>query len=206
MKKEYPIGLLESININDWTFAKTAPENPHYYAVRKKWIDESYSFNDLILYIKHNGIKEMFWKRDYLVCKIENYLYWTMEACYYNEEKLLSDTIIINRRVATELEIDPFQLSETIQNFVENTSWTFAKTYADTWAHWYIVQEQVDNDLFLELASFIDTNGYQEDFYSKQMTFFDYGEHTYWHMENIINRCLLADTYHQRVVDGRLPK
>lgn len=96
-------------------------------------------------------------------------------------------------------------MSKTLQKFIDNSSWTFAKTYADTWAHWYIVQEQVDNDLFLELAEYIDTYGYQEYFYSKKITFFDYKEHTYWHMENIINRCLLADTYHRRVVDGRLP-
>lgn len=97
-------------------------------------------------------------------------------------------------------------LPSNLQNFIENISWTFAKTYADTWSHWYIVQEQVDNELFLELAIFIDRNGYQEYFYSKQMTFFNHGEYTYWHMENIINRCLLADTYHRRIVDGRLPK
>ena len=97
-------------------------------------------------------------------------------------------------------------LPNKLENFIEKSSWTFAKTYADTWAHWYIVQEQVDNELFLELAKCIDDNGYKEFFYSKQMTFFDYGEHTYWHMENLINRCLLADTYHRRVVDGRLPK
>ena len=93
-----------------------------------------------------------------------------------------------------------------LEDFIEKSSWIFAKTYADTWAHWYIVQEQVDNELFMELANYIDENGYKEFFYLKQMTFFDYGEHTYWHMENIINRCLLADTYHRRVVDGRLPK
>ncbi|QOY52471.1 hypothetical protein [Candidatus Sulfurimonas baltica] len=97
-------------------------------------------------------------------------------------------------------------LEDKLQNFIEESSWTFAKTYSDTWPHWYIVQEQVDNELFLKLADYIDDNGYKEFFYSKQMTFFDYGKHTYWHMENIINRCLLANTYHRRVVDGRLPK
>ncbi len=60
--------------------------------------------------------------------------------------------------------------------------------------------------LFTELVQLIDTDGYKENFYSTKMIFFDYNEHTYWHMENIINRCLLADTYHKIVVDGRLPK
>ena len=98
------------------------------------------------------------------------------------------------------------EINDKVKYFILNSSWTFAKTYAETWAHWYIVQEEVDNELFLKLANFIDENGYQEYFYSKQMTFFDYKEHTYWHMENIINRCLLADTYHRRIIDDRLPE
>ena len=97
-------------------------------------------------------------------------------------------------------------LKNELKKFTDEESWTFAKTYADTWPHWYLVQEQVNNELFTELANYIDDNGYKELFYSKQMIFLDYGEHTYWHMDNIINRCVLADTYHRRVVDGRLPK
>ena len=89
--------------------------------------------------------------------------------------------------------------------FIESSEWIFAKTYAKTWPHEYIVQEQVANELFINLGNHIDTNGYKEYFYKKEMVFFDYREHTYWHMENIINRCLLADTYHRRVIDGRLP-
>ena len=96
-------------------------------------------------------------------------------------------------------------ISKPIQNFIKTSSWTFAKTYADTWAHWYIVQEHVDDELFIELAHYIDTNGYKEFFYSKEMTFFDYSEHTYWHMENIINRCLQEDTYHRRILTDRFP-
>ncbi len=96
-------------------------------------------------------------------------------------------------------------MNQVVQHFIEDTTWTFAKTYADTWPHYYIVQEQVDNELYLELADYIDSNGYKEYFFSKQMTYFDYGEYTYWHMENIINRCVLADTYHRRVVNNRLP-
>jgi len=36
--------------------------------------------------------------------------------------------------------------------FIEDSEWIFAKTYAETWPHEYIVQERVDNDLFLALA------------------------------------------------------
>ena len=46
---------------------------------------------------------------------------------------------------------------------------------------------------------------YTEYIYRKQVIYLDYEEYTYWHMDNIINRCVPADTYHQRKVDGRLP-
>lgn len=97
-------------------------------------------------------------------------------------------------------------LNKPLQDFVDNSTWIFAKTYAKTWPHEYIVQEHVDHDMFIKLANHIDSNGYKSFFYNKEMVYFDYNEYTYWHMENIINRCLLADTYHRRVVDGRLPK
>ncbi|OQX57482.1 MAG: hypothetical protein B5M52_07365 [Helicobacteraceae bacterium 4484_230] len=90
--------------------------------------------------------------------------------------------------------------------FIEDEEWIFAKTYAKTWPHEYLVEEKVDKVLFAELADCIDKFGHKENFYSKQMTYFPFKNHMYWHMENIINRCLLQDTYEQRKKDGRLPK
>ena len=89
-------------------------------------------------------------------------------------------------------------LPENLQNFIINETWIFAKTYAKTWPHEYIVEEQVDKVVFQKLAKHIDTFGHEEEFYSKKMVYFYFGEHAYWHMENIINRCLLQDTYEQR--------
>ena len=43
-------------------------------------------------------------------------------------------------------------------------------------------------------------------FYNKEVTYWDCQGYTYWHMENIINRCVVADTYHRRNVDGRMPQ
>ena len=85
-------------------------------------------------------------------------------------------------------------LSEKLRKFIETQNWIFAKTYADTWAHEYIVQEKVDNDLFLELANHLDQYGYEDYFYSTKQTYFKYNELTYWHMGNIINRCQEKDT------------
>ena len=81
------------------------------------------------------------------------------------------------------------QLPSHLTQFIADSTWIFAKTYAKTWPHEYIVQEKVDNELFLELAGFIDDNGYEDFFYDQKNVYFDYDGYTYWHMENIINRC-----------------
>ncbi|MCD6435574.1 MAG: hypothetical protein J7L15_04235 [Clostridiales bacterium] len=96
-------------------------------------------------------------------------------------------------------------LPENLKRFVKDSTWIFAKTYTKTWPHEYIVQQKVDNDLFLELADFIDKNGYEEKFYDKKVIYLDCDGYTYWHMENIINRCVEADIYHRRKKEGRMP-
>lgn len=96
-------------------------------------------------------------------------------------------------------------LPEDLQEFIPAQEWIFAKTYADTYPHEYIVEERVDSALYAKLAEHIDTHGYTDYFYKKPVVYFDYDGYTYWHMENIINRCVVADTYHRRKQDGRLP-
>ena len=96
-------------------------------------------------------------------------------------------------------------LSDNIKSFIDGITWIFAKTYAKTWPHEYIVQEKVDNELFLELAKHIYTYGHEEYFYNKKMTYFDYDGRVYWHMENIINRCDASETYWAREKEDRLP-
>jgi hypothetical protein len=98
------------------------------------------------------------------------------------------------------------ELPDELKDFIENTTWTFAKTYAATWPHEYVVHEKVDNELFLKLADHIDTFGYESHFYKTKQVYFDYNGFTYWHMGNIVNRCAESDTYHRREKEGRLPK
>lgn len=97
-------------------------------------------------------------------------------------------------------------LSDDLKKFIEEQKWTFAKTYAKTWPHEYIVQQKVDNEKYLKLAAHIDSQGYESNFYNTKQIYYDFKGFTYWHMENIINRCVYKDTYHQREIDGRLPE
>ena len=94
--------------------------------------------------------------------------------------------------------------SDNLKTFIKNSSWTFAKTYAETWPHEYIVEENVDHDLFTELAKHIDTFGHEEYFYKQKRTYCDDDGHVYWHMENIINRCVDSETYWIREKEGML--
>ena len=98
------------------------------------------------------------------------------------------------------------QFPEQLMKFIEDSDWIFAKTYATTWLHEYIVQEQVDGELFLALAHHIDTFCYESHFYKTKQVYYDYDGYSYWHMDNIINRCPKEDTYHRREKDGRLPE
>ncbi len=94
---------------------------------------------------------------------------------------------------------------DRLKQFIAEETWIFAKTYASTWPHEYIVQEKVDNELYMQLAEYIDAHGKEENFYTKKMIYFEYDDKVYWHMENIINRCDVAETYVKRKAENRLP-
>jgi len=97
------------------------------------------------------------------------------------------------------------ELPLELENFINTLHWTFAKTYADTRPHEYIVQEQVDGALFLALARLINARGYEGHFYGTKRIYFDHGGHSYWRMKNIINRCLKSETFKRREAENRLP-
>ena len=103
-------------------------------------------------------------------------------------------------------------LPESLRRFVDSCHWTFAKTYAATWPHEYIVRERVDEDLFLQLIRHVRTYGYEEAFYRKLITYFDEDGMVYWTMgepieeTTIVNRCTKEQTYEYRLKHGTLPE
>ena len=66
--------------------------------------------------------------------------------------------------------------SADLRQFMSNEKWTFAKTYAKTWPHEYMVRGQVDAQFLVKLIEHIRTNGYQGHFYEKEIT--HYGKRT----------------------------
>jgi hypothetical protein len=103
------------------------------------------------------------------------------------------------------------KFSNELKGFINNTQWTFAKTYAATWPHHYIVKERVDENLFLKMVKHIRCFGYEGPFYKQKYIYFDEDGLVYWTMgapveeTTIINRCPKEETYECRLKKGTLP-
>jgi hypothetical protein len=109
---------------------------------------------------------------------------------------------------------------EDLERFIKNTEWTFAKTYAQTWPHEYLVKERVDESMFLDMVRHIRQHGYKASFYRMEHTYFQQNGLVYWTMvppeddpkwypvekETIINRCPVENTYEYRLMHGTLPE
>lgn len=97
-----------------------------------------------------------------------------------------------------------------LKTFVEEQEWTFAKTYATTWPHEYLVRERVDEGLFIALVQHVRKYGYQGAFYRKEITYFDEDGMVYWTMGApleetiIVNRCRKEESYMYRLEGGVL--
>ena len=103
------------------------------------------------------------------------------------------------------------ELPDILRDFIKSSKWTYAKTMPE-WPHEYIVRENVDENLFVQLVNHIRTNGYEGNFYNKKITYYDLGGLVYWTMgepidkTTIINRCKKEDTYKSRLMNDTLPK
>ena len=53
------------------------------------------------------------------------------------------------------------RFSDELRNFIDTAEWIFAKRYASTWPHYYIVRERVDERLFVKLVEHIRQYGYE---------------------------------------------
>jgi hypothetical protein len=103
-------------------------------------------------------------------------------------------------------------LPDSLKAFVAAQKWTFAKTYASTWPHEYIVCDRVNEYLFGQLVRHIRKHGYEGNFYAKPITYFEENGMVYWTMgspiekTSIVNRCKEEQTYEYRLMHGKLPE
>ena len=82
------------------------------------------------------------------------------------------------------------QLSENI----EKQYWKCAKTYAKTAPHEYILKEW-NPELFQVICNLIDSDGYEEKFYSETFKYYNIGKLKYWCCGNVLNRCPIENRY-----------
>jgi hypothetical protein len=105
----------------------------------------------------------------------------------------------------------PVPLPDHIRNFVDSTAWTFARTYATTWPHEYVVRTPDNAPMILALARHIFEHGTDGRFYSQVRKYHHEGGKVYWSMDptpettTLVNRCEEAETYEARATSGTLP-
>ena len=108
--------------------------------------------------------------------------------------------------------VDKVPLPASLREFIFSSEWTFAKTYANTWPHEYIVRDQVNKNLFIQLVQHIRQNGHEEMFFQKQFIYFHESELVYWTIgapveeTTIVNRCRKEQTFEYRLKNGVLPE
>ena len=103
------------------------------------------------------------------------------------------------------------ELSKDLIDFIEESSWTFAKTMPD-WPHWYIVRSDENTETFARLVTFIRENGEPQAFYSSNYIYFEHDGMLYWTMGSmvekteVINRCDVNSSFEHRRRHGTLPQ
>ena len=76
-----------------------------------------------------------------------------------------------------------------INKIIEKNNWRFAKTYASTHPHEYIVKNKCSGEEdFDMLCEHIKNEGHYEYFFNKRGTYCVIGDYTYWVMGDVINR------------------
>jgi hypothetical protein len=79
----------EFIEHHRWVFAKTMPQHPHEYTLRKNARDDQ-EFEAVVSFIRAEGYTERHNGRTYTYLNVDDWKYWTMGAP-------LPKTIILNR-------------------------------------------------------------------------------------------------------------
>lgn len=86
---------------------------------------------------------------------------------------------------------------EQFDDFCNNVTWHWAKTYAKTFPHWYCVREEVGSEKFEDAVKFIRDHKIERMFFSSKYGYYDRGRYTYWTMGNpirdttIINKAII---------------
>lgn len=81
--------IVDFIDGNRWTFAKTMPWHPHEYTLKAN-VSDPHMFERFVMHIRRNGYDKSFGKRAFTYFDVGIWQYWTMGSP-------LDETILINR-------------------------------------------------------------------------------------------------------------
>jgi hypothetical protein len=87
--------ILSMIDKSRWIYAKTMPQNPHYYMLRNECADDD-EFVRFATLIRQYGYRYKFGKAYYTQLNVNNFYYWTMGYPLINDR--VRGTILINRK------------------------------------------------------------------------------------------------------------
>lgn len=79
-----------------WIFAKTMPQNPHHYTLRKEW-ERDADFQWAVTFLRMYGYTAYYQRRAYVQIDLNEHFYWTM-GWPINRPSGAPCTILINRK------------------------------------------------------------------------------------------------------------
>ena len=81
--------IREFIDGHEWTFAKTMPQIPHWYTLKRNAKSDE-AFAGFVQEIRLRGVVRPFCRRTFTYLDFDGWTYWTMG-------ELVQDTTLINR-------------------------------------------------------------------------------------------------------------
>ncbi|MFA6023545.1 MAG: hypothetical protein WC781_05645 [Candidatus Pacearchaeota archaeon] len=85
------------------------------------------------------------------------------------------------------------ELPPELKEFIKNSNWIFAKTYADFAPHEYVVRNNFNFNIFQKLVIFIRERGVCRKWGNRIGMYLDYNGHSYWTMGNPINQTTIIN-------------
>ena len=76
------------------------------------------------------------------------------------------------------------EMPEELKDFIKNSHWIFAKTYAAFAPHYYTIKEWKTKELFEKLVIFMRKNGVVRKWHQRIGIYLDYDGYSYWTMGN----------------------
>ena len=95
---------------------------------------------------------------------------------------------------------------DELQAFIKGAPWRWAKTYARTWPHWYVVRDHLDSrrqEQYRALIRFYLDHCYEGRFFNTTVWYLDIDGWTYWGAgkgylvedHTLLNRCEIEECY-----------